>query len=141
MIFIDQRDRRPIYEQIVDKLSDLMARAILKQDDPLPSVRTLATELSINPNTVQRAYIELERQGYIYSVKGRGSFVSDMQKIQAGKREAIFLELFELVRRAKTAGIRENEFVSYSQKLYEDAAHHGTRTDSAAAADMAGGKQ
>ena len=55
MIFIDQRDRRPIYEQIVDKLSDLMARAILKQDDPLPSVRTLATELSINPNTVQRA--------------------------------------------------------------------------------------
>ncbi len=51
MIFIDQRDRRPIYEQIVDKLSDLMARAILKQDDPLPSVRTLATELSINPNS------------------------------------------------------------------------------------------
>ena len=74
MILIDYKDRRPLYEQIVEKLSDLMVRGILEQDSQLPSVRSLATELSMNPNTIQRAYAELERQGYIYSVKG--SFVS-----------------------------------------------------------------
>lgn len=72
MILIDYKDRRPLYEQIVEKLSDLMVRGVLAQDSQLPSVRSLATELSINPNTIQRAYAELERQGYIYSVKGRG---------------------------------------------------------------------
>ena len=77
MILIDYKDRRPLYEQIVEKLSDLMVRGVLAQDSQLPSVRSLATELSINPNTIQRAYAELERQGYIYSVKGRGSFVAE----------------------------------------------------------------
>ena len=66
MILIDYKDRRPLYEQIVEKLSDLMVRGILEQDSQLPSVRSLATELSMNPNTIQRAYAELERQGYIY---------------------------------------------------------------------------
>jgi len=67
MILIDYKDRRPLYEQIVEKLSDLMVRGILEQDSQLPSVRSLATELSMNPNTIQRTYTELERQGYIYS--------------------------------------------------------------------------
>ena len=81
MILIDYKDRRPLYEQIVEKLSDLMVRGILEQDSQLPSVRSLATELSMNPNTIQRAYAELERQGYIYSVKGRGSFVADNRQL------------------------------------------------------------
>ena len=84
MILIDYKDRRPLYEQIVEKLSDLMVRGILEQDSQLPSVRSLATELSMNPNTIQRAYAELERQGYIYSVKGRGSFVADPGEEAAG---------------------------------------------------------
>ena len=71
MILIDYKDRRPLYEQIVEKLSDLMVRGFWSEDSQLPSVRSLATELSMNPNTIQRAYAELERQGYIYSVKGR----------------------------------------------------------------------
>ena len=82
MILIDYKDRRPLYEQIVEKLSDLMVRGILEQDSQLPSVRSLATELSMNPNTIQRAYAELERQGYIYSVKGRGSLVADNRQIR-----------------------------------------------------------
>ena len=61
MILIDYKDRRPLYEQIVEKLSDLMVRGILEQDSQLPSVRSLATELSMNPNTIQRAYAELLR--------------------------------------------------------------------------------
>ena len=84
MILIDYKDRRPLYEQIVEKLSDLMVRGILEQDSQLPSVRSLATELSMNPNTIQRAYAELERQGYIYSIKGKGSFVADNSRMKAG---------------------------------------------------------
>ncbi|SER98763.1 GntR family transcriptional regulator [Gracilibacillus ureilyticus] len=78
MFELDLRSRRPIYEQLVDKLKQLIINDVLKQDEQLPSVRTLAQQLSINPNTIQKAYRELEAQGYIYSVKGKGSFVSQM---------------------------------------------------------------
>ena len=81
MILIDYKDRRPIYEQVVEKLADLMIRGILEQNSQLPSVRSLATDLSINPNTIQRAYAELERQGYIYVVKGRGNFVAESDRL------------------------------------------------------------
>ena len=97
MILIDYKDRRPLYEQIVEKLSDLMVRGILEQDSQLPSVRSLATELSMNPNTIQRAYAELERQGYIYSVKGRGSFVADNRQIRERKRQEIWDQLELLI--------------------------------------------
>ena len=66
MILIDGRDKRPIYEQVVDKMSSLMLKGIIEADEKLPSVRSLAIDLSINPNTIQRAYMELEREGYIY---------------------------------------------------------------------------
>ena len=71
MILLDYKDRRPIYEQVVAKLEELMLLGVMKENEPLPSVRSLAMELSINPNTIQRAYVELERQGYIYTVKGK----------------------------------------------------------------------
>ncbi len=110
MILIDYKDRRPIYEQVAEKLSELMLRGILPQDSQLPSVRSLATDLSINPNTIQRAYAELERQGYIYSVKGRGSFVSENGQIRKKKRLDVFVRLGELVEDAKGVGITMLEF-------------------------------
>ena len=84
MIVIDYRDRKPIYEQIVEKFQMLIIKGVLEPDTQIPSVRSLATELSINPNTIQRAYTELERQGYIYSIKGKGSFVADNSRMKAG---------------------------------------------------------
>jgi GntR family transcriptional regulator len=86
MIIIDYKDTRPIYEQIVGRFELLILRGVLQTDEQMPSVRTLAMELSINPNTIQRAYTELERQGFIYSVKGRGSFVAYSDKLLEGKR-------------------------------------------------------
>ena len=83
MIVLDYRDRRPLYEQITERFQELMYKEILKENEKLPSVRSLAMELSINPNTIQRAYTELERQGFIYSVKGRGSFVADSKRLRA----------------------------------------------------------
>ena len=84
MIVLDYRDSRPLYEQVAERLRELMFKGALPQDAQLPSVRSLATELSINPNTIQRAYTELERQGYIYSIKGKGSFVADNSRMKAG---------------------------------------------------------
>lgn len=66
----------PIYEQLVEKFKELIIHHVLKPDEQLPSVRVLARDMTINPNTIQKAYGELEAQGYIYSVKGKGSFVS-----------------------------------------------------------------
>ena len=86
MIVLDHRDSRPLYEQVAERLRELMFKDVLPQDAQLPSVRSLATELSINPNTIQRAYMELERQGYIYSIKGKGSFVADNSRMRMGMR-------------------------------------------------------
>ena len=87
MIVLDYRDSRPLYEQVAERLRELMFKGALPQDAQLPSVRSLATELSINPNTIQRAYTELERQGYIYSIQGKGSFVSDGRYLAEGIRK------------------------------------------------------
>lgn len=76
MIVLDYRDSRPLYQQVKDSLRRMMLTGLLEPDEKLPSVRFLATQLAINPNTIQRAYAELEAEGYIYSVAGRGSFVS-----------------------------------------------------------------
>ena len=76
MIVLDYRDSRPLYQQVKDSLRRMMLTGLLSPEEKLPSVRALATQLAINPNTIQRAYAELEAEGYIYSVAGRGSFVS-----------------------------------------------------------------
>ena len=76
MLNLDYRDARPIYEQVRDNLRRLMVSGAIQEGEKLPSVRSLASNLAINPNTIQRAYAELEAEGYIYSVAGRGSFVS-----------------------------------------------------------------
>ena len=70
MILIDYSDKRPIYEQIAARFEALIISGVMEVDEKLPSVRTLAVELSINPNTIQRAYMELEKDGFISTVKG-----------------------------------------------------------------------
>ena len=118
MILIDYRDRRPIYEQVVEKMADLMIRGILPQDSQLPSVRNLATDLAINPNTIQRAYVELERQGYIYSVKGKGSYVAENHKIREKNRQEVLKNLEVLVEKAEAAGVTMLEFQEAVIQMY-----------------------
>ena len=76
MISLDYRDSKSIYEQIVMGFRELIINGILKPDEQLPSVRELSISLTVNPNTVQKAYKQLETDGYIYSIKGKGNFVS-----------------------------------------------------------------
>lgn len=145
MILIDYKDRRPLYEQIVEKLSDLMVRGVLAQDSQLPSVRSLATELSINPNTIQRAYAELERQGYIYSVKGRGSFVAENHQIRAKKQVEIWRELALLVEDARNAGITMEAFQAQVAQNYElnpgTGAGQGTGTETGSGVGQGAGTE
>lgn len=105
MITIDFRDKRPIYEQLVDKIEELVSRGYYTAGQALPSVRQLALELSINPNTIQRAYSELERRGIIVITKGRGSFITeDVQKLVNGKKTSLMNELRELLAKMKQVG-------------------------------------
>ena len=119
MIVIESRDKRAIYEQVMDRLSDLMLIGALEHGDKLPSVRSLAVELSINPNTIQKAYIELERQGYVYSVKGVGSFVADMDVIKENKKSIIYKELEELVDKSRKI-ISKEEFCKKVEEFYPE---------------------
>ncbi|MEQ8176234.1 MAG: GntR family transcriptional regulator [Syntrophomonadaceae bacterium] len=75
MFELDLRSREPIYEQLVEKVKELIINQVLKADEQLPAVRIMASELTVNPNTIQKAYRELEKRGYIYSIPGKGSFV------------------------------------------------------------------
>ena len=119
MILLDLKDSRPIYEQVVERFQELMILGILEEDSQMPSVRGLAMELSINPNTIQRAYGELERQGYTYSVKGRGSFVGSIRKLREAKKTELEKKLEKLAREAKTIGILREEFVTLAGLAYD----------------------
>ena len=123
MIVIDYQNRKPIYEQIVERFQMLIVRGVLKPDSQMPSVRSLATELSINPNTIQKAYTILEQQGYIYPVKGRGNFVSDGRNLVEQKKENFFQKLRIVIREGIELGVTKEECVGRTAALYEEVSH------------------
>lgn len=111
MIVLDLQDRRPIYEQITEKFRLLILRGVLPPESKMPSVRQLAMELSINPNTIQRAYMQLEKEGLIYPVKGKGNFIADNEQILKKSREEYFHELRGVVKKGMYLGIEEDAIV------------------------------
>lgn len=120
MVFIDYKDGRPIYEQLIDGIQDMIVRGVWVENDQLPSVRSLAMELSINPNTIQRAYQELERKGFIYSVPGKGSFVAANDGLLEEKKKEIWQSLKQLVAKAKDVSIEREYFVSKCEEFYRE---------------------
>ncbi len=111
MNLIDYQDPRPIYEQITEKYKLLILKGVLSPDEQMPSVRKLAMELSANPNTVQRAYAELERQGVIYTVKGRGSFVSGNISLKEQRKRELRERIQLIVKEAGEIGISPEELM------------------------------
>ena len=107
MLHLNYRDTRPIYEQIRDGLKKLIVSGAMAPDEKLPSVRSLATQLSINPNTIQRAYNELENEGYIYSIPGKGSFASADVESTESKRRALREKIRELAAELRYLGESE----------------------------------
>ena len=123
MIVIDYQNRKPIYEQIVERFQMLIVRGVLEPDSQMTSVRSLATELSINPNTIQKAYTILEQQGYIYPVKGRGNFVSGGRNLVEQKKENFFQKLRIVIREGIELGVTKEECVGRTAALYEEVSH------------------
>lgn len=119
MIILDYRDRRPIYEQIVERFQELMMSSVLEKYAQLPSVRSLAMDLSINPNTIQRAYAELERKGYIYSVKGKGNFVADNRSLKDSRKEAVLKKQEETAMEAMGLGVEGAMLKRVIDEIYE----------------------
>lgn len=117
MIMIDYKDTRPLYEQIVKKIKILILNGVLEPDSQMPSVRNMAVDLSINPNTVQRAYAQLEREGFIYTVKGRGNFVSENPGLIDAKREELKAKCKQLLEEAKAVGINGDELLKYMEEM------------------------
>ncbi len=120
MIQLDLSDHRPLYEQIKEKMKELIIAEILKPDDKIPSVREMAQQLTINPNTIQRAYRDLETEGYIYSVRAKGSFVAPVSRVRE-KTENTELtdEMENLVKRARFLGIKKETLIDLIDGVYE----------------------
>lgn len=120
MIIIDYNDKRPIYEQVADKMQNLIVNGVLEPDSKLPSVRSLAVELSINPNTIQRAYSELERRGFIYSVKGRGNFVRADENLKEKQQEKTLGDLKKQLTICRDQCISREKVMECVAQIYEE---------------------
>ena len=120
MLFLDYQDRRPIYEQIVEKFLMLILSGAVEPSSKMPSVRQLAVELSINPNTIQRAYMELEQQGLICPVKGKGSFVTDSSRIRQIGMEETLSELKKITEKGMALGVGEEEMIGVIRLCYKE---------------------
>ena len=111
MISLNYRDSRPIYEQIKDGLRKLIVTGALGTGEKLPSVRALATQLSINPNTIQRAYAELEAEGYVVSVTGKGSFVAEGDTQNDARKAELTGKLKPILEELKNLGMSREELL------------------------------
>lgn len=120
MIVIDYQNRKPIYEQVVERFQKLIVTGALEPDTQMPSVRALATELAINPNTIQKAYTILEQRGFIYPVKGRGNFVSGNQELKEQQKVVFFHKLGSLIKEGKEIGISKELCIQKTAEFYEE---------------------
>lgn len=120
MIVIDYQNRKPIYEQIVERFQKLIVTGALEPDTQMPSVRALATELAINPNTIQKAYTILEQRGFIYPVKGRGNFVSGNQELKEQQKVVFFQKLGSLIKEGKEIGVSKELCIQKTAEFYEE---------------------
>ena len=98
MIQLNYRDSKPIYEQVEDGIRKLVVNNLIAADEKLPSVRELASKYALNPNTISRAYRELEEQGYIYTLNGKGTFVAANEKVNDMRKEELLQQFDELVK-------------------------------------------
>jgi len=111
MIAIDYRDTRPIYEQVRDSLRDLIVTGVIAAGEKVPSVRELAAALAINPNTIQRAYRELESEGYLCTVPGKGSFACESDSARLARRQELSWRFRALAKELRALGMTEEDMM------------------------------
>ena len=112
MLNLDYRDARPIYEQVRDNLRRLMVSGAIQEGEKLPSVRSLASNLAINPNTIQRAYESLEAEGYVYSIPGKGSFAAPRTGVDEERRVRLLGQLYSLPAQLLYLGVTRDRLIA-----------------------------
>ncbi len=112
MLHLDYRDARPIYEQVKDGLRRLMVAGIMQEGEKLPSVRAMASNLAINPNTIQKAYEALESEGYVYSIPGKGSFVAPHTEVDEQRKQQLFCQFDTATMELLYLGVTTEELVA-----------------------------
>lgn len=118
MIQIDPRSRMPIYEQLVDGITKLVVSGAMEADGAVPSVRALAAELSVNPNTVQKAFAELERRGILCSVPGKGRFVNgDVAVLRTKQAEKQLEALATEMKKAVSMGVSRKRIIALAEEI------------------------
>ncbi len=122
MFQIDLKNRKLIYEQVVDNIKQMVIKGVLKEESKLPSVRELSKELTVNPNTIQKAYKKLESDGYIYTVAGLGCFVAAREHIQIDNKrtQAMLEDLRAIVRELIYAGMNESKIIKIIKEEFEE---------------------
>lgn len=117
----DVMSRVPVYEQIIKQVEEQVLTGILKEGDKLPSVRSLSVKLSINPNTIQKAYTELDRRQLIITVPGKGSFISEkaIEVVGANSREKM-TELNKIIRELALAGVTKEEIINNIEEVFNN---------------------
>ena len=123
MLNLNYRDPRPIYEQIRTQLQKLILSGVMASGEKLPSVLDLASQLAINPNTIQRAYRELEAEGYILSIAGKGSFVAETASICVQKKEAATAQFRAAAAALQELGLTQNDLVALLSQEKEENTH------------------
>lgn len=121
MFVVDVMSRVPVYEQILKQVEEQVLTGILKEGDKLPSVRSLSVKLSINPNTIQKAYTELDRRQLIITVPGKGSFISEkaIEVVGANSREKM-TELNKIIRELALAGVTKEEIINNIEEVFNN---------------------
>ncbi|MBQ7871334.1 MAG: GntR family transcriptional regulator [Oscillospiraceae bacterium] len=116
MISLNFRDSRPIYEQLRENLRQMILSGAIGAEEKLPSVRELASDLAINPNTIMRAYRELEAAGYIYTIPGKGSFAAPLNEVHDETRNKLLAQFSETARALLQLGLQQEELSGIIQK-------------------------
>lgn len=121
MFVVDVMSRVPVYEQIIKQVEEQVLTGILKEGDKLPSVRSLSVKFSINPNTIQKAYTELDRRQLIITVPGKGSFISEkaIEVVGANSREKM-TELNKIIRELALAGVTKEEIINNIEEVFNN---------------------
>lgn len=119
MINLDYKDHRSLHEQIRDGLKEMIISGVLQRDEKLPSVREMSVKLTVNPNTVQRAYKELENKGYIYSISGKGNYVSGADAEIKGTDE-LFKKLYSVLRELSYAKVDKQLVINSVNNIYSE---------------------
>ena len=121
MISLNYRDARPIYEQIKERLRQLILSGAIREGERMPSVRELAAEVAINPNTIMRAYRELEAEGFVYSVQGKGTFAGRLCEVDTGRKQLLLQKFRDSAKELLQLGVTMEEL---SQILQQEAKCH-----------------